>query len=215
LATDPPVCSQLSTTVRIQSLVGPLKLVCKVDAQPSEVEFRWSANSSAAKFHSGHDYNSDGLSSTLTLEPTLITSDRDVVIQCVASNTVGTTRQPCLFTFIPPTSPPPITDCQLRNRTATGLVVDCVPPAPGGVGGLAQSFYLEVFDSNQVLVMNVSNDEAPVFAVGGLVSQASYSARVYAVNQLGKSPAFDVKLQTHKLFNKKFSKYFRLSVNYS
>ena len=196
-----------STTIRVQSLAKDLKLLCEVDAQPTTIQFKWTSNSSE---HDLNDFMSNELSSILTMKPSI---KKDVeVIQCWASNVVGHNRLPCLFIFIPPTRPQPVTDCKILNLTTSDLAIECTA---GSDGGLTQNFNLQVFNNiNNELILNETNEEKPVFNVMGLTSQSTYTALVYAVNDLGKSQSNELKLQTLKLLNKKLSNNSRYSTHY-
>ena len=194
---DSPICTNMTTTIRVLSLAKDLRVICSVDAQPTDIKFRWTTNTSGDSLT---DFTTDGLTSTLTLKP--LARDQSEMLQCWASNVVGHNRHPCLFVFIPPTRPQPVTDCRIVNRTTTDLVIVC---EAGSDGGLPQTFALEVFNNvNNELVLNVTASE-PVFAVGRLTAKTSYTGLVSAVNDLGRSESIELRLQTLKLYNRKLS----------
>lgn len=143
---------------------------------------------------------SDGLSSTLVFKP-YDKHDSDV-ISCWASNVVGRMKEPCLFTFISANPPSQVTDCVSLNQTTSSLTIDCVA---GYDGGLPQTFNLELYNNNNELIMNDTNHNKPVFVLQDLGSGNNYIAIVYSSNEKGRSQKFQIKLQTLKLLNKKFS----------
>lgn len=54
-------------------------------------------------------------------------------------------------------------------------------------GGLAQSFYLELFESKQdKLLLNITRNE-PIFKLTNLASDSSFLINVYAFNVKGRS----------------------------
>jgi hypothetical protein len=194
---DAPICSQPPAVIRVISLGEDLKILCSVDASPSDVTFYWTSNLSQFR---DDNFVTDGLSSTLIFKP--YAKHENDVISCWATNLVGRMKEPCLFSFISANAPSQVSDCKSINQTTSSLAIYC---AAGYDGGLAQTFYLELYNDNQELIMNETNTEKPVFVLKDLSSGNNYNAIIYSTNEKGKSDNFKIKLQTLKLLNKKFS----------
>ena len=74
-------------------------IVCRVEANPSEVQFRWTFNNSAELIRVPNVRAvSEGSRSTLSYTPQ--TSMDYGTLLCSASNTVGEQRKPCVFHII-------------------------------------------------------------------------------------------------------------------
>lgn len=66
------------------------------------------------------------------------------------------------FLFRPPGTPESVSNCSVKNESTTTLVVTCTP---GDSGGLRQTFFLEVYDENNVLYGNYSSKDDATFII--------------------------------------------------
>ena len=86
-------------------------------------------------------------------------------LYCLARNSKGVMRDPCVFNIIPARPPSAPLDCVVLNQTTDLLQVEC---QPGFDGGLDQMFLLEVVDvANSTILANVSITR-PQFTIRGL-----------------------------------------------
>jgi hypothetical protein len=174
-----------------------MKILCTVNASPSNVTFWWTANQTQ---FDNHYFISDGLTSTLSFKPF---ARRDIdSIWCWASNSVGKMKKPCSFSLLSTGPPSAVNDCVIINQTSSSVIIDC---NAGYDGGIDQTFHLELYANNRQLIMNKTNGEKPSFILQDLESGYSYFAVIYSSNPKGNSESFQLKFQTLKLLNKKFS----------
>ncbi|XP_068208506.1 uncharacterized protein [Palaemon carinicauda] len=98
-------------------------------------------------------------------------------------------------------SPPdPPKNCTITNQTTDAIEVDCVP---GFDGGLAQTFYMEVYDSDTgTLRRNLSSVE-PQFLLTGLKPGIAFIMVTYASNAKGPSNPFKLETFTLKVAEKR------------
>ena len=105
-------------------------------------------------------------------------------LYCLARNSKGVMRDPCVFNIIPARPPSAPLDCVVLNQTTDLLQVEC---QPGFDGGLDQMFLLEVVDvANSIILANVSSTR-PQFTITGLNPGRDLRLVVYAENRNGKS----------------------------
>ncbi|KAH9416709.1 hypothetical protein DERP_012177 [Dermatophagoides pteronyssinus] len=85
-----------------------ITIVCEVDARPSLVYFNWYHNGTAMSVNH-HKYTTRGSQSVLMFMP----RDRYDYgqLSCVAQNSIGKTKEPCVYTVIPFGPPEPIHKC--------------------------------------------------------------------------------------------------------
>uniref|UniRef100_T1K7M0 Ig-like domain-containing protein n=1 Tax=Tetranychus urticae TaxID=32264 RepID=T1K7M0_TETUR len=181
-------------------------IVCEVDADPSEVTFQWTFNSTLSHVYTDANlnlYNSvvasnksegdeeikytvDGLKSIATYTP-----KRPIdygVLYCSASNRVGKQTEPCLYFVIPAGPPDSPENCTLTNITAHTLTIEC---NPGYSGGLEQTFHLEVYinaSGKKRLINNLTSSEYPFFIANALPAGNLFHLVTYASNNRGRSP---------------------------
>lgn len=81
-------------------------------------------------------------------------------------------------------------NCSLVNKTANSLTLECLP---GHAGGLEQSFHLQVYSLNpHKLLKNLSNAEAPYFAIQNLPAGYIFKMIIYSANRKGKSKSIEI-----------------------
>lgn len=75
------------------------QVICQVDANPTDLQFRWTFNSSALSVDVAQShFTRSGTSSTLTYAPS---TDQDYgTLLCFAYNKIGHQRTPCVFHII-------------------------------------------------------------------------------------------------------------------
>ena len=102
---------------------------------------------------------------------------------CLAENSKGFIRTPCVIHIIPPTPPEPPKNCTIQTLLiAEALEVAC---HAGQSDGLEQMFHLEVLDSslnNHIIAKLKSN--RPQFKV---TAGESVRIQIWAENELGES----------------------------
>lgn len=87
----------------------------------------------------------------------------------------------------PPNNPH---NCSLVNKTAHSLTLECLP---GYSGGLQQTFYLQVYSINpNRLLKNLSNPEAPYFAISDLPAGYIFKLVIYSSNRKGNSKSIEI-----------------------
>lgn len=81
--------------------------------------------------------------------------------------------------------PETMRNCIVKNHTVDSFVVHC---EPGYDGGLAQTFHLKLYSSNnEFLRGNMTAQENPTFLVEDLVKGTSFILVLYASNAKGRS----------------------------
>ncbi|XP_022242353.1 uncharacterized protein LOC111085889 isoform X2 [Limulus polyphemus] len=104
---------------------------------------------------------------------------------CRGKNSIGEQRRPCVFTIIPAGKPESVSNCTINNQTERSLNLAC---EAGDDGGLLQQFHLEIYSRKyQILLVNMTSLDHPVFEAVGLPSGSPLRIVVYASNAKGKS----------------------------
>ncbi|XP_012544068.1 nephrin [Bombyx mori] len=179
-----PVCK----TINEGEVYGALKqetvtLNCAVDSSPAPTSFSWIFNSSGDQTElAANTYTSAGFTSNLRYTPI---SEMDFgTILCMATNTVGRQKIPCLYKLIAAGQPTALHNCSVANQSSASLQVEC---AEGFDGGLPQVFFMEVLELPAMTVRaNITSNSTPSFEVHGLDSRISYSLVLYAANAKGR-----------------------------
>ncbi|XP_058813514.1 neural cell adhesion molecule 1 isoform X2 [Topomyia yanbarensis] len=174
---------------------------CIVDANPPDVEFKWTFNNSAESIDVQASHISRlGTSSVVSYTP--MTELDYGTLLCVATNRIGKQRQPCVFHIIAAGRPDQVHNCTLANVSMTSLQVRCFE---GFNGGLAQSFFLELRDTQSQEVRFNNTSPVPRFAVPNLHPSAIYQLAVYAFNSKGKSEPYVMSAATQRLPEKQMN----------
>ncbi|XP_054715478.1 B-cell receptor CD22-like [Uloborus diversus] len=98
-----PVCKEHQQITYVAPLHKSVSIRCEVEAEPSEVVFKWEFTNSVQK-HYDLKHTSDGLVSTATYRP-LTHADYGTLF-CWASNSIGHQLSSCFFTVIAPACSP-------------------------------------------------------------------------------------------------------------
>ncbi|XP_058116083.1 hemicentin-1 [Anopheles ziemanni] len=168
---------------------------CVVDANPPDVEFKWTFNNSAESIDVQASHISRlGTSSIVSYTP--MTELDYGTLLCSATNKIGKQRQPCVFHIIAAGRPDQVHNCTVANVSMTSLAVRCYE---GFNGGLAQSFFLELRDSHTQEVRFNNTSPVPRFAVPNLHPSVIYQLAVYAFNSKGRSEPYVMSAATQRL----------------
>ncbi|XP_055588000.1 protein turtle [Uranotaenia lowii] len=174
---------------------------CIVDANPPDVEFKWTFNNSAESIDVQASHISRlGTSSVVSYTP--MTELDYGTLLCVATNRIGKQRQPCVFHIIAAGRPDQVHNCSVANVSMTSMSVRCYE---GFNGGLAQSFFLELRDTHTQEVRFNNTSPIPRFAVPNLHPSANYQLSVYAFNSKGKSEPYVMSASTLRLPEKQMN----------
>uniref|UniRef100_A0A1Y1NJZ5 Ig-like domain-containing protein n=1 Tax=Photinus pyralis TaxID=7054 RepID=A0A1Y1NJZ5_PHOPY len=196
-----PTCKPNQTRVYGVAKQEEARITCQVDANPTDVQFRWTFNNSADSVDvaSSHIARS-GTSSVVSYTP--MTELDYGTLLCYASNRIGHQRVPCVFHIIAAGRPDQVHNCSISNISMSSFSVKC---SEGFNGGLPQSFLLEVRESQTQEVK--SNLSSPVarFSVGGLDPGAHYQAGLYSFNTKGRSEPVVLQAATLRLPEKQLT----------
>ncbi|XP_020279947.1 nephrin-like isoform X2 [Pseudomyrmex gracilis] len=196
-----PTCKPNQTKVHGVAKQEKANISCQVDANPPEVEFRWTFNNSAESNDVAPSHIAKiGTSSIVSYTPM---SELDYgTLLCWAKNHVGQQQVPCVYHIIPAGRPDMVHNCTTSNTSTNSFSVRC---AEGFNGGLPQSFLLEVRESNSQELRANMTSMVPRFSVTHLESGALYQACIYAYNDKGRSEAMVVQAGTLRLPEKQLT----------
>ncbi|KAF7397237.1 hypothetical protein HZH68_008459 [Vespula germanica] len=229
-----PTCKLNQTKFHGVAKQEKANISCQVEANPTEVQFRWTFNNSAESIDvaAGHIARA-GTSSIVSYTP--MTELDYGTLLCWATNRIGHQQVPCVYHIIPAgelslcsndhenrktsiieyrMSPLALPNTEHKGRP--DMVHNCttsntstnsfsVRCTEGFNGGLPQSFLLEVRESNsQELRANLTSP-VPRFSVAQLESGALYQACIYAYNDKGRSEAMVVQAGTLRLPEKQLT----------
>lgn len=94
-----PTCKPNQTRIYGVAKEEKAQVTCQVDANPIDVQFRWTFNSSALSVDVAQNYIArSGTSSTVTYTP--VTEQDYGTLLCYAYNKIGHQRTPCVFHII-------------------------------------------------------------------------------------------------------------------
>ncbi|XP_018327739.1 nephrin-like [Agrilus planipennis] len=176
-----PVCGEPNNRKVLGVAKGePVKIECKVDAEPAARYFRWSFNSTPGISRILKEHTANAGLSILTYQP-MSASDYGT-IQCWGNNEFGTQRAPCIYHIVPAGRPDPPNGCVVANITHHNANITCVK---GFDGGLKQKFIMlvKVGDTEITNITSASTD----FEVGNLDAATEYTFVVFALNAKGWS----------------------------
>ncbi|CAL1288955.1 unnamed protein product, partial [Larinioides sclopetarius] len=167
-----------------------VKVVCEVDADPTDVSFHWSFNKSGENMEDV-PFVSEGTRSTATVTAK---TDYDYgTLTCTGSNSVGLQKEPCVYTVITAGPPDPVQNCTLMNITQHSFRLECTE---GSNGGLRQHFVMEVHDTQLHRLRANHTSDTPVFQVRDLPPDTGFVVVVYAANAKGRSQAVVLRVNT-------------------
>lgn len=161
-----------------------VKLECSMDAEADgPIDFYWSLNTSNDHVDIPRSqYYSNERKSVLTFTPKTAMDFGTIV--CASSNPVGRTEKPCVFHIHEEGKPKGLRNCSTINQTFESLSILCTKSRTNSEN---QRYILEVFNSNNnVMVVNISTNQ-PVFHVQGLSAGTEYYVDIYSINDNGVS----------------------------
>ncbi|XP_076653343.1 nephrin isoform X1 [Halictus rubicundus] len=181
-----PICVPDQKRIYGVTKMEDAKIVCKVDAYPPPLSFRWTFNNTEELTEvspSRYQNSTSHMENLLSYRPM---SEMDYgMVYCSASNTAGQQKNACVFHIIPAGKPESPYNCTLSNQTTKSLSVECFA---GFDGGQPQHFLLEVFDqATGKLQANVTSRESAAFTVQDLEPGKVLNMILYAVNAKGRS----------------------------
>nr|XP_042894831.1 neural cell adhesion molecule 2-like [Parasteatoda tepidariorum] len=167
-----------------------VKVICEVDADPTDITFTWSFNKSGENIEDVPFVN-EGTRSIATVTAK---TDYDYgTLTCSSSNGVGIQREPCVFTVITAGPPEPVQNCTIMNVTQHSFRLECME---GSNGGLRQFFVMEVHDTALHSLRGNQTADLPFFLARDLPPATSFVVVVYAVNAKGRSQAVVLRANT-------------------
>ncbi|XP_044263990.1 nephrin-like [Tribolium madens] len=178
----PPVCAERSGRKVLGAAKDePLKVECKVDAEPPASFFRWSFNSTPGISRELSEFTTEDGCSVLTYVPR---APADYgTLQCWGRNEIGSQSVPCSYHIVPAGKPDPPHTCGVANVTHHSVLLTC---KKGFDGGLRQKFTM-LLSSGEEVIANMSTSTTPDFIVTNLEAAQDYSATVYSFNSKGWS----------------------------
>ncbi|KAG1683648.1 Cell adhesion molecule 2 [Nymphon striatum] len=117
-----PICKEGQIKAYGISKHEPAEVKCEVDADPQFVDFKWKFNNSKEEFGIVA-FKSKGLTSIATYTPR---TDEDYgFLFCMATNSVGEQKVPCVYTLVFAAPPEPVENCTVVNQTVEMVHVVC------------------------------------------------------------------------------------------
>ncbi|KAJ8910467.1 hypothetical protein NQ315_015601, partial [Exocentrus adspersus] len=99
MPTNTPTCKPNQTRIYGVAKQERAKITCQVDANPPDIQFRWTFNNSADSVDVAQSHiASSGTSSIVSYTP--MTELDYGTLLCYASNKIGAQRTPCVFHII-------------------------------------------------------------------------------------------------------------------
>ncbi|XP_076366982.1 neural cell adhesion molecule 2-like isoform X1 [Tachypleus tridentatus] len=170
-----------------------VKISCKLDADPTEIQFEWKLNNSRDMVDIINFIN-DGATSYATIIPR---NQYDYgSLYCWGTNTAGTQKTSCKFNIIPAGVPETLYNCTVTNQTHSSFRIECVE---GYDGGMSQHFIMEVHDTMHNVIRANLTSNSPAFQATDLPPGASFVAVLYAVNKKGRGEAVILRPGTLKV----------------
>ncbi|XP_063905692.1 nephrin isoform X2 [Zophobas morio] len=196
-----PTCKPNQTRIYGVAKQEQAQITCQVDANPSDIQFRWSFNNSADSVDVAQAHISrSGTSSVVSYTP--MTELDYGTLLCYASNRIGTQRVPCVFHIIAAGRPDQVHNCTLSNISMTSFSIRC---SEGFNGGLPQSFLLEVRESHSQEIKSNLSAPIPRFSVTNLEAGAQYQAALFSFNTKGRSEPVILQAATLRLPEKQLT----------
>ncbi|XP_064456304.1 hemicentin-1-like [Ornithodoros turicata] len=181
-----PLCKENQSIVYAASRHQEVEVHCEVEADPTDVTFQWSFNSTIQN-RPIESFTSQGTRSIARYIPHSHTEYGTLL--CTAANRIGKQKQPCLFHVVQAGPPGPVENCSITNQTEGSLHLEC---QAGSDGHLPAHFQLSVHDVTTVaLILNMTSDK-PDFWVRDLKPGVEYFLVVWAVNERGRSPELTI-----------------------
>nr|XP_015837001.1 PREDICTED: nephrin isoform X2 [Tribolium castaneum] len=196
-----PTCKPNQSRIYGVAKQEQAQITCQVDANPPDVQFRWTFNNSADSVDVAQSHIArSGTSSVVSYTP--MTELDYGTLLCYASNRIGTQRVPCVFHIIAAGRPDQVHNCTLSNISMTSFSIRC---SEGFNGGLPQSFLLEVRESHSQEVKSNLSSPVPRFSVTTLEAGAQYQAALFSYNLKGRSEPVILQAATLRLPEKQLT----------
>ncbi|XP_074600004.1 uncharacterized protein LOC141854281 [Brevipalpus obovatus] len=178
-----PTCKTMRKHPMAIAKTEKAQIACEVNSDPENVTFKWFLNNSSDIVEISSPIISNGTFSSISYSPKNRYGYGTLL--CLAENSVGKQKEPCVFHIIPAGPPQPVTGCFLGNHSMTSILVNC---DRGDDGGLPQTFVLEVHEVNSgEQLYNTSTNEKPIFMLNRLPPGTTLRFNVYALNGKGQS----------------------------
>ncbi|KAK5648284.1 hypothetical protein RI129_003176 [Pyrocoelia pectoralis] len=178
-----PVCGEGGGRKILGAAKGePLRIECKVDAEPAASLFRWIFNSTPGVSRELSEFTAEPGSSVLTYTPSI--AAHYGTLQCWGRNELGSQQTPCVYHIVPAGRPDPPNGCAVSNITHHSVTVNC---KKGFDGGLRQKFVL-LISAAENLTANLSSS-VPEFQISNLDATTEYIATAHSINAKGWSKA--------------------------
>ncbi|XP_053680784.1 neural cell adhesion molecule 2 [Anopheles nili] len=160
------------------------KIVCELEANPTNVTFTWKYNTSVWESLDlpASEVASDQAKSVAHFKP--VTEKDYGTLLCWGRNEIGAQTEPCLFHLIPAGKPDPLSNCTILNQTFDMLQIECLE---GYDGGLPQDFLIELYVIGSRQQMASIKSKSPSFDLKGLEPGVGYNIILTAKNSKGSS----------------------------
>ncbi|KAH1007811.1 hypothetical protein HUJ04_005004 [Dendroctonus ponderosae] len=196
-----PTCKPNQTRIYGVAKQERAEIVCQVDANPPEVQFKWTFNNSADSVDVAQSHIAkSGTSSIVTYTP--MTELDYGTLLCYAANKIGMQRVPCVFHIIAAGRPDQVHNCTILNISMTSFQIRCTE---GFNGGLTQAFLLEIRESQSQDMKSNSTSPLARFVVNNLEPGIQYHAVVFAYNSKGRSEPVILQASTLRLPEKQLT----------
>ncbi|EEC08287.1 sidestep protein, putative [Ixodes scapularis] len=186
----PPRCRDKQKGVYHVARHETTRINCEVEADPGDVRFRWQFNSSLETLDIV-SFNQSGPRSSSAYYTPRRKADYGSLI-CFASNSVGKTATPCVFSILPAGPPNPPVNCSVPNVTTTSVLVEC-EPAPQS-DPLAVHYFADAYVGARFRARITAFE--PRFELGDLEPGSTLKLVMHAVNEKGASAAVILVLTT-------------------
>ncbi|XP_023334724.1 nephrin [Eurytemora carolleeae] len=188
-----PVCKSVQPMIYGVSKRELVNVLCEVEANPADVEFRWTFNNSAEliKVPTGRPENNF---STSLLSYTPVTAMDYGTLMCSSRNQVGHQKLPCVYHIIMAVTPDPVENCTVINKSSESFHLQCLP---GFDGGMNQTFHITVKErENGIVMYDDSNLLKPDVNIQHLKPGGNYLVSVTSYNKKGTSQPNHIDIET-------------------
>lgn len=208
-----PFCVPDQTTEYSVALNEQTVISCEVEADPTEVTFKWFYNNSSETTEM-KNFTSKGIRSLMTYMPQSRYSYGTLF--CIGENKNGVQAKPCIFNVIPAGPPLAFKSCSISNHSLSSISVECL--SSEDAGGHRSKYHVEVFRSPSSgiiaiptvsssmshvndspssssslyspkdIITNLTNEERATFVIEKLSPGTNYNLVLYSSNDRGRSP---------------------------
>lgn len=208
-----PFCVPDQTTEYSVALNEQTVISCEVEADPTEVTFKWFYNNSSETTEM-KNFTSKGIRSLMTYMPQSRYSYGTLF--CIGENKNGVQTKPCIFNVIPAGPPSAFKSCSISNHSLSSISVECL--SSEDAGGHRSKYHVEVYRSPSSgviaiptvsssishvndspssssslhlpkdMITNLTNEERATFVIEKLSPGTNYNLVLYSSNDRGRSP---------------------------